>query len=118
MGQFESRLVLSPERTRLRRVDKTVRRSLLKDRFKALGGVSFPRSTRTKPKDAVRPPRGFNHWTPSINTERPDPKWVRVQIRTQPSLRVTPAMSAGIATRLWEISDIVGLLDEPKELAA
>ena len=31
--------------------------------------------------------------------------------RTHQSLRVTPAMAAGVTGRLWEIEDIVGLID-------
>ena len=31
--------------------------------------------------------------------------------RIHSKLRVTPAMAAGISTRLWEVSDIVALLD-------
>lgn len=33
-------------------------------------------------------------------------------------LRVTPAMAAGVSTRVWELSDIVGLLDQPDMKAA
>jgi hypothetical protein len=31
--------------------------------------------------------------------------------RIHKTLRVTPAMAAGISTKLWEVSDIVALLD-------
>jgi hypothetical protein len=31
--------------------------------------------------------------------------------RINQTLRVTPAMAAGVTTRLWEIEDIVGLID-------
>ena len=31
--------------------------------------------------------------------------------RIHSKLRMTPAMAAGISTRLWEVSDIVALLD-------
>ena len=34
------------------------------------------------------------------------------------TLRVTPAMQAGVSTRLWDLSDIVDLLDSPAALAA
>ncbi len=36
-------------------------------------------------------------------------------VRIHQTLRVTPAMSAGVATRVWEIADIVKLLDEKPE---
>ncbi len=36
-------------------------------------------------------------------------------VRIHQSLRVTPAMAAGIETRVWEIADIVKLLDEKPE---
>jgi hypothetical protein len=32
-------------------------------------------------------------------------------VRIHKTLRVTPAMAAGVADRLWEIRDIVALLD-------
>ena len=32
-------------------------------------------------------------------------------VKRHTSLRVSPAMAAGIETRLWEISDIVALID-------
>jgi hypothetical protein len=31
--------------------------------------------------------------------------------RIQRSLRVTPAMAAGLSTSIWEIEDLVGLID-------
>lgn len=34
------------------------------------------------------------------------------------TLRVTPAMAAGVSTRVWEISDIVALIDMPEAQAA
>lgn len=34
-------------------------------------------------------------------------------VRMHKSLRCTPAMAAGVTTRLWEISDIIALLPEP-----
>ncbi len=34
------------------------------------------------------------------------------------TLRVTPAMEAGIETRVWSIEEIVGLLDRHIEVAA
>jgi IS1 family transposase len=33
-------------------------------------------------------------------------------VRIHASLRVTPAMAAGVSKRLWEVSDIVGLIEE------
>jgi hypothetical protein len=37
-------------------------------------------------------------------------------VRTHKTLRVTPAMAAGVSDRVWEVSDIVALLEvaEPK----
>jgi hypothetical protein len=37
-------------------------------------------------------------------------------VRIHKTLRVTPAMAAGVTDRLWEVSDIVALLEaaEPK----
>ena len=35
-------------------------------------------------------------------------------VRIHQSLRITPAMAAGVADRVWDIADIVSLLDEPK----
>jgi IS1 family transposase len=34
------------------------------------------------------------------------------------TLRVTPAMAAGVSTRVWELSDIVALIDQSQEKAA
>lgn len=40
-------------------------------------------------------------------------------VRVHMSLRTSPAMAAGVTTRLWEVEDIVALLDtEPLEAAA
>jgi hypothetical protein len=33
-------------------------------------------------------------------------------VRIHKTLRVTPAMAAGVADRLWEISDIVKLIED------
>jgi hypothetical protein len=33
-------------------------------------------------------------------------------VRIHKSLRMTPAMAAGIETRLWEMSDLVAMIDE------
>jgi hypothetical protein len=38
--------------------------------------------------------------------------------RIHQSLRVTPAMAAGVATRVWDLSDIVALLDKPEAAKA
>jgi hypothetical protein len=32
-------------------------------------------------------------------------------VRIHQSLRVTPAMAAGVTDRLWEMEDLIGLLD-------
>lgn len=32
--------------------------------------------------------------------------------RIHQTLRVTPAMEAGVSTKVWEIADIVALIDE------
>lgn len=32
-------------------------------------------------------------------------------VRIHQTLRVTPAMAAGVTTRLWDIEDLIGLLD-------
>ena len=36
----------------------------------------------------------------------------RIFVRNHLSLRMTPAMAAGIETRLWEMSEIVKLIDD------
>jgi hypothetical protein len=36
-------------------------------------------------------------------------------VRIHQTLKVTPAMAAGVSDRLWEISDIVQLLEEREE---
>jgi hypothetical protein len=33
-------------------------------------------------------------------------------VRIHQSLRVTPAMAAGVTDRLWAVEDLMGLLDE------
>lgn len=38
--------------------------------------------------------------------------------RIHQSLRVTPAMAAGVTDRVWEISDLVSLIDQPQQKAA
>jgi hypothetical protein len=38
--------------------------------------------------------------------------------RIHQSLRVTPAMAAGVSSRVWELADIVSLLDNVEEIAA
>jgi IS1 family transposase len=38
--------------------------------------------------------------------------------RIHQTLRCTPAMAAGVATRVWEIADIVALIDSESEMAA
>jgi len=38
--------------------------------------------------------------------------------RIHQTLRCTPAMQAGVTTHVWELSDIVALLDSPEEKAA
>jgi hypothetical protein len=39
-------------------------------------------------------------------------------VRIHQTLRVTPAMAAGMTDRVWEISDIVKLLEEREERIA
>ena len=34
------------------------------------------------------------------------------------TLRVTPAMQAGVSSRVWELSDIVALIEEKQAAAA
>lgn len=34
-------------------------------------------------------------------------------VRIHQSLRVTPAMAAGVSDSLWEVDDLVALLDRP-----
>jgi hypothetical protein len=36
-------------------------------------------------------------------------------VRIHQTLKVSPAMAAGVSNRLWEISDIVKLLEEREE---
>jgi hypothetical protein len=38
--------------------------------------------------------------------------------RVHKTLRVTPAMEAGLATHVWSVEEIVGLLDRPNAVAA
>ena len=38
--------------------------------------------------------------------------------RIHQTLRVTPAMAAGVSSKVWELSDIVSLLDKPSQMAA
>lgn len=38
--------------------------------------------------------------------------------RIHQTLRVTPAMAAGVAAKIWTISDVIGLLDMPESQAA
>lgn len=38
--------------------------------------------------------------------------------RIHKTLRVTPAMEAGLATHVWEIEEIIALLDAPEKRAA
>ena len=38
--------------------------------------------------------------------------------RIQQTLRVTPAMAAGVTDHVWEFSEVVALLDKPESLAA
>ena len=39
-------------------------------------------------------------------------------VRIHKTLRVTPAMAAGIADRLWSMEDVVALIDEQAERSA
>ena len=36
-------------------------------------------------------------------------------VRIHQTLRVSPAMAAGVSDRLWSIQDLVGLLESPRE---
>jgi hypothetical protein len=38
--------------------------------------------------------------------------------RVHQTLKTTPAMAAGLAKHVWSLRELVGLLDQPKELAA
>jgi hypothetical protein len=38
-------------------------------------------------------------------------------VRIHQKLRVTPAMAAGVASRLWEVSDIVALVEDAETAA-
>jgi hypothetical protein len=38
--------------------------------------------------------------------------------RIHQTLRVTPAMEAGLSTRVWDVEDIVRLMDESSQSAA
>jgi hypothetical protein len=38
--------------------------------------------------------------------------------RIYQSLRITPAMASGLATRIWELEDIISLIDMVSEEAA
>jgi hypothetical protein len=39
-------------------------------------------------------------------------------VRVHQTLRVTPAMEAGISSRVWSLADLVGLLDAADKKAA
>jgi hypothetical protein len=39
-------------------------------------------------------------------------------MRVQKTLRVSPAMAAGIETRLWSMEDVVAMIDEQAERSA
>ena len=39
-------------------------------------------------------------------------------IRIHRTLRVTPAMAAGVTDRLWDVSDLVGLLEKAESQKA
>ena len=65
-------------------MDKAKRGSLLRSRFRALGGVILPMSTSSKPKGPKKLPRVCNQWVAFVNVAAPMPKWLRVQMRTQP----------------------------------
>ncbi len=39
-------------------------------------------------------------------------------VRIHQTLKITPAMAAGVTDRLWEVSDIVGLLESKEKVAA
>jgi hypothetical protein len=47
---------------------------------------------------------------PSIRNWRFSQRMMRCSVRVHQTLRVTPAMEAGIASHVWSIEEIVGLL--------
>jgi hypothetical protein len=116
-------------------MDKAKRGSLLRDRFRALGGVVLPNPTPSKPKRPQRLPTACNHWTAFLTVASPmgNRRFTRLTnafskkvenhehmlalffcyynfCRIHQSLRVTPAMAAGVSNHVWELSDIVALI--------
>ena len=53
-----------------------------------------------------------------LRARNPDGKDYGFKLKYYQTLRVTPAMEAGIETRVWSIEEIVGLLDRRAEQAA
>ena len=50
-------------------------------------------------------------------TKRGFPLWTEVQATAQ-TLRVTPAMEAGITDHVWTVGEVVSLLDKEGKIAA
>ena len=38
-------------------------------------------------------------------------------VKMHKTLKMTPAMAAGVSTKLWDVADIAALIDEPEERA-
>ena len=84
-------------------MDKAKRRSLLQDRFKALGGVVLHNHLPTKPKSPPRAPIACNNWTAFLSTSGPVPKWLKVQIRSLPKgIRIKRVARVSPLTKIAE----------------
>lgn len=82
-------------------MDKAKRGSLLRSRLRALGGVILPASISPRRKAPQRLPRACNQWTAFLSVASPMPKWLRVQIRTQPiGLRAKRIAKESALTRM------------------
>lgn len=46
------------------------------------------------------------------------PFFIRSEGRVHQTLRVTPAMEAGVTDHVWTLGELVGLLDTPESVAA
>lgn len=56
--------------------------------------------------------------SPSIRNWRFSQRMMRCSVRVHQTVRVTPAMESGIASQVWSIEEIVGLLDAVEKKAA